>query len=260
MVRIESKADGGKIAVLPIHFDVPEDYIPLKTFVETAKAAEGVVESFNQEWLGGELEYEIVVVPPRPGTFLELLAIGVTSVGFGWAFLQSEIGKKFVCGLTGKEPADWAERAGQAVRARVLSSGEPDVISGSGAAERIDATDQSADERKELATALILVETTKAFLVADTSELRRIGIAPETHRNGFEARNSFYQACSEDKRVRAIGFNESPLFPISRQDFSRFQVPLAAREEATDREPWNVGTATLKVTSPNWERDDLTGC
>jgi hypothetical protein len=102
----------------------------------------------------------------------------------------------------------------------------------------------------------MLVETTRAILIKDASDLRKIGLSPEGFRDGFEARNEFYRACAEEKNIRAIGFDETESFPIERKDFARLQVALASREEAINVDPWIVETTLLKVTSPNWDRND----
>lgn len=135
--------EDGTIEVLPIHFDVPEHYIPLRTFIDTASHAEEIVASLNAEWFAGELDYEVVVIPPKP-------------------------------------------------------------------------------------------------------------------RETYEARNEFYQACWQEKELRAIGFDESNQFPIDRKDFARLQVPLEPRDEVPEVEPSTVQLTSVTVTSPNWDRRDAT--
>ncbi|MCF6318997.1 MAG: hypothetical protein L3J83_06925 [Proteobacteria bacterium] len=55
--------------------------------------------------------------------------------------------------------------------------------------------------------------------------------------------------------MRAIGFSEDPKFPIDRNQFSSMQVAIPKKEEDDD-DVWIVNTITLKVTSPNWDRQD----
>lgn len=251
--------EGSGIEVLPIHFNVPEHYIPLKTFVETASHAEEIVASLNADWFSGELKYEVVVVPPKPGTFLIGLGIAVAAVSVAtWQFLHSEVGKAFVRGLTGSEPAQWAEKAGEQIRSRLRSktaveTSKPPLA---GEEEPISQGDDEASEVQRSSTSTILVESTKSILIKDVSELRRIGLDPQRFRDSFEARNDFYQACWDEKELRAIGFDESDVFPIDRKDFARLQVPLAPREEAPSSEPTTVEVTVVTVTSPNWDRGD----
>jgi hypothetical protein len=77
-----------------------------------------------------------------------------------------------------------------------------------------------------------------------------------TFRDAFEARNEFYSACYANREIQALGFEEEPLFPIKRSDFSRLQVALAPREDVPQAGNWIVEIVTLNVTSPNWDRED----
>lgn len=72
----------------------------------------------------------------------------------------------------------------------------------------------------------------------------------------MKRRNGFYQACAADKKVRALGFDDSDEFPIKRKDFARLIVPLAPREDQPASQPWQVEIVVLNVTSPNWDRQD----
>lgn len=261
MARELLTPDDGAIEVLPIHFDVPEHYIPLRTFIETASHAEEIVASLNAEWFSGELEYEVVVVPPKPGTFLIGLGVAVVTVGVAWKFLHSDVGKAFVRGLTGEEPAHWGELAGKRIRER-LSRTTVDMQDELAAVDQTDVTataDVVGDEGltvERATTSIILVESTRSVLIKDVNELRRIGFDPSRFRDSFEARNEFYQACWDEKELRAIGFDGTDVFPIDRKDFARLQVTLATREEIPDSEPTTVEVTTVTVTSPNWDRGD----
>jgi hypothetical protein len=112
--------DDSTINVLPIHFDVPEHYIPLKTFIVTAARTETIIGAVNADWFGGKLEYEVVVIPPTPSPLLLGLGIVVSAVSVAtWSFLHSDVGKAFIKGLTGEEPKHWAEKAGEQLAARL---------------------------------------------------------------------------------------------------------------------------------------------
>ncbi len=248
--------EDGAIEVLPIHFDVPNHYIPLKTFIQTANQAEGVVASLNTEWFAGELEYEVVVVPPRPGSLLVGLGVAVVTITVaGWKFLHSEIGKAFVCGLTGKEPAHWAKHIGERIRSTVSSEHIAEELTD---VPKLEANDEESapPEIRNTSTSIILVESTKAILTKDAGELRRVGVDPEHFREALEARNEFYRACWEEDELRAIGFDETDTFPISRKDFVQLQVPLGPREETLEEEPSTVEITMVTVSSPNWDRGD----
>jgi hypothetical protein len=232
---------------------VPEHYIPLHTFIDTSSHAEEIVASLNAEWFGGELKYEVVVIPPKPGTFLIGLGIAIIAVtAVGWKFLLSDIGKAFVRGLTGEEPAHWGEWAGKKIKERLKKKAASE---GEASADEIKTAESDLTLQK-MSTSVILVESTRSILVKDVTELQRIGVNPHRFRETFQARNEFYQACWQEKELRAIGFDETDKFPISRKDFARLQVSLESREDAAKSEPSTVDVTAITVTSPNWDRSD----
>jgi hypothetical protein len=237
---------GNAIEIIPIHFDVDAHYVPLHTFVKTAENVEEIIESFNQRLFDGKLQYDLFVLPPEEGTFLSRLGFAIIA-GWGmvWSFSESDIGKAFIKGLTTHEPAHWAEMAGAHIRQSLAELGEEADV------------DHSADEQavKRKCEAVIIAEAAKSFLQKDASELQAVGVDPLRFRDAYGARNKFYRACWEAPDLRGIGFEEAPVFPIPRRDFARLLVALPPDED-DEQEPWITGTAVLKVTSPNWDRDD----
>lgn len=245
-----SKLDeSGALAILPIHFDLPSHAIPLDTFVQTAEQTRIIIASLNRELFSGQLQYEFLVLPPHSGSFKSKLGIYL----FGgwvvlWTFTESHMGQGFIRGLTLHEPEYWAERAGSAIRETIVSDSDGSSTG--------DMDETSADnEIKCRAAAQFLVETTKSFLQKDAAELETVGITTTRFRDGFAARNEFYEACADESAIRAIGFEDAPVFPIGRSDFARLQVILPPVKDE-DEEPWLTAIVDLKVTSPNWERED----
>lgn len=240
------RTDGHAIETISIHFDVPGHQIPLSTFIRTAEQTEAVIRSLNRELFDGNLRYELLVLPPEEGSFRSKL--GVVLLG-GWAvlwtFTESDIGKAFIKGLTTHEPAHWAEAVGAGLREKLIGGAEAAAPAG----------DEPGEEAKCRYGAMIVAEATKSFLQANVSELEQVGITKTRFRDAFEARNEFYQACVQTPDLRAIGFEDAPRFPIDRAGFSRLQVVLPPKEDDYD-EPWLTGIAILKVTSPNWDRED----
>lgn len=239
------------IDVLPIHFDVPGHHIPVRTFIGAAQNAERIVAELSDQWFESELRYELVVVPPKPGSLIIGLGVVVTAVTVGvWKFLHSDIGIAIVRGLTGVEPAVWAEKAASRLRERIMPTPDANV-------RKIEQPEPEASVQLAVAsTSIILVETTRAFLMTDTAELRRTGLAPQNFAEAFLARNEFYRACADEPSIQAIGFDESDTYPIKRADFARLQVQNVPADGVPNDEPWNVETTVLKVSSPNWDRTD----
>lgn len=232
-----------EIQVIPIHFDVPGHQLLLSTFVETATQTEAIIRSFNRELFDEKLEYEIVVLPPEVGSFKSRLGIWAVAASI-FAFVESDIGKAFIKGLTGNEPAYWAENAGVEL-STYLRANEVGQSTSKGEVN-------SAKCRFETR---IVVESVKSFLTKDITELASVGIRPDKFRDAFEARNNFYRACDADRQIRALGFEEEDTFPIHRSDFERLQVALPPKEDDDD-EQWQTEIAILTVTSPNWDRND----
>lgn len=236
------------IGLIPIHFDVPGHYLPLATFIGTANQTRAVIDAFNREVFDGRLQFEVFVLPAEDGSFKTKLGVALLA-GWGvvWSFSESDIGKAFIKGLTTHEPAYWAEAAGQMVREKLAAPATPPAGN---------PADPGRTRLECQTEAVIIAESAKSFLQTDHSQLRRVGITTQKFRDAFEARNVFYEACSADRKVRALGFSDSEDFPIKRKDFARLIVPLAPREDQPLAQPWQVEIVILKVTSPNWDRDD----
>lgn len=244
MDRLDDSA-GRPMETLPIHFDVPGHQLPLATFIVTAMRAAEVLQAFNRELFDGSLRYEVVVLPPEEGTFLTRLGIAVALVGGAvWGFVESDIGKALIEGLTTHEPAYWAHEVGEQLRRDYVESEVDPTV-----------TDSGLHEFECKYSATILVEVTKSFLQAKPADLRTVGITPGRYGDAFEARNAFYDVCAHTPNLRAIGFSEAPHFPVPQTSFAEFRVPVPPKDEE-DENPWLTGMQDLKVTSPNWDRDD----
>lgn len=247
MIEISRQPGFSSVGMIPIHFDVPTHYLPLETFVQTAYQARHVIDDFNDKLFEGQLEYQILVFPPNAGSFKTKLGIAIIA-GWGavFTFTESEVGKAFVKGLTKQKPAYWAEKVGSYLQDKLndeLESISPTI------------EDTTLVENRYFET-LIITESTKSFFQTDEINLRAIGISPQKFREAYEARNKFYQTCAADAEVRALGFNESESFPIKRRDFLRLQVAIPAKEQPAISLPWTVEIVALRVTSPNWDRQD----
>jgi hypothetical protein len=235
------------IGLIPLHFDVPGNYLPLKTFVETANQTRAIIEAFNCELFEGSLRFEVFVLPPEEGSFKTKLGVALCGFcGVVWAFAGSDIGKAFIKGLTTHEPAYWAEKVGGSIREQLIES--------HGSANLVEKAARS-QLRQRFETAIIS-ESTKSFLQADNTDLRRVGITTQKFRNAYDARNRFYEACLQDTKILALGLDEKENFPIKREDFRRLKVILPKEEVPQADVPWEVEIVPLSVTSPNWERQD----
>lgn len=230
--------------VIALHFNVPKHNLPLREFIATASNTQGIIDAFNNEIFNGKLRYELLVVPPESGTFKSFLKVVITAAGGVLAVCETDIGKAFVSGLTGQEPAYWAKVAGEKIREAVKEY-------------EVDDEEKTEVEARQNAS-LIVSEITKGFLQKDYDELRKMGISKENFREAYSARNEFYQACYQNDAIRSIGFDKTDDFPIHRRDFPRFIIDLPTKEDEEPDRDWVVEITHIKVTSPNWDRADET--
>lgn len=234
-----------QVQIVPIYFDVPDFSLPLEEFIQTAKATKQVIDTLNKELFDSRLKYDIYVFPPEKGSFKSRLgivlkktphvigALGIIGLG-----LESDIGQGYIKGLTGHTPAYWAEKIGER----------------HGEYFRSDREDQ-ADISKDCA-ALILSESTKGFLKQDYSSLIQYGITKQKFKQAYVAKNSFYETCYKQGLIQGIGFSENEKFPIQRKDFPNLITDVSNTEDDDEKE-WQVEIRYIKVTSPNWDRDDI---
>jgi hypothetical protein len=225
---------------IPLHFDVPDHSLPLDDFITSANSAKAIIENFNKELFEGKLKYRLMVLPPKEGTFLETLGIVLCSgIGVAWAFLLSDIGKAYIKGLTGYEPTHWARQAGEWTKEHLKN----DTVQ----------KQQQLEKQKQIS--IIIVQITLGFFKKEPDTLRKLGVSKDKFRLAYKARNSFYETCIENRDIRAIGFDETAVFPIKRADFPKFIVDVPTEKEDEDNVEWKVETQDIKVHSPDWERD-----
>lgn len=232
-----------------IHFDVKDHYLKLETYVATAQRAQRIVDALDQTFFQGQLEYELIVLPPELGSFLSRLAIAVWG-GFAsvFAFMETDIGKAYVKGLTGEEPAHWSQQIGEDHRKTI-----EDVT------EEISSSDDQNIEKKQhncRVSAKIVTEMTRGVLEKDKIDLERLGMETGSLPDAVEARNEFYEVCIADTEVQGVGFTPEDDFPIPRNAFPERALKVRRKEDDEEELPWSVGIESIFVNSPNWDKDD----
>ncbi len=248
---------GNQPGEVVFHFDVARHSIPLKQFIDTARSSQAVIDDFNEQLFDKKLRYELRVMAPEPGGLLEVLGFVVLSGGGAvWVFLGTDIGKAFFKGLTGEEPAYWAEKLGKKTRklANMKDNDQqhralPTEIAESPQAEiSSDDADLYAD---------LLVELLISFLAANTEKLGKVGITSSKFRKAFAARNALYKACIDNPEVQGLSFDRSYDFPLKRADFPKLiaQIPDEITDANEETASWSVESVDIVVNSPNWKRD-----
>lgn len=223
---------------IPLHFNVLEHSLPLEEFIIAAKSTESIIEDFNQQFFGGNLKYQIIVLPPEAGTFKQLLGLNLMTAGaiFVLGGLVPEFSSGVVKGLTGKSVFELGELVGQEV---------------------IEITSEGKEYWQRELVELFLTEAAKGFFQKEERELFKCGLAKEKFIKAYESRNNFYEACYRNPDIHSIGFTDTDEFPIKRSDFPRFIVDIPENEkEGDDNDEWVVEITHIRVTSTNWERGD----
>lgn len=245
---------GSPAELIFLHFDVTQHHLKLETFIAIANSTKRIIDKLNSEFFEDNLIIELIVEPPRNGSFLSLLKIcfkgtAITG-GAAFAFLNSPVGAGFVEGLTDKTPAEWARLLGEA-----NSRTAADVLDKS--SEKPLAEKQSAKPIIDQKCAIkIMVSMTQGVLEKDNVELKQIGLENGDMVEILHARADFYEACVQNNDILRVGFSEENDFPIPHRSFpERAQRPLRKEPDDNDTE-LIVDIETIYVTSPNWDQED----
>ncbi|OAP34803.1 hypothetical protein [Sinorhizobium americanum] len=240
-----------------IHFDVEDHHIKLDTFIQTADSARRIIDSLDQALFGGGLDYELVVLPPESGSFLQRLAVLLTTAAAVVVFLDSDTPAGFIEGLTGKPTSAWMKELGSLSRETIehgLATEEPteDEVNN----VRLAPPDPTREELACRSAEKFLTTVTRAILEKETHELVRLGMDDGELVGALDARADFYAACFNDGDVKRVGFTPDDTFPIPRNSFpGRSQKPIR-KEGEEDPPEWIVAIESINVTSPNWVQED----
>ncbi|MFC2969475.1 hypothetical protein [Acidimangrovimonas pyrenivorans] len=240
---------------LYFHFDVSEHFLKLETFIRTAESASRVIGALNAELFDGTLDYEIIVLPPEPGTFLSKLAIFVTSIGSVFAFVNSDVGSAYIEGLTGKPSVYWAKQVGETSH-DLLEKGKVALEAEQPPTSVTPPVPKDTSEQCRVGAQLV-TDMARGVLEKDPIKLRLLGIDGDDRMiDALEARGDFYRACIDDREVKRIGFTPEGDFPIPRNSFPERAQKPERKEKEDEPLPWMLAIENVRVTSPNWERDD----
>ena len=121
-----------------------------------------------------------------------------------------------------------------------------------------DTEDSQAIEESKAFIENYISEMTSAALEMDPERIDKLDASPQFRFDLKEAQSKMYGAALSDPKIRGIGFSEEEDYPIPRNDFARRAVPpqiVPDGEVILDFE-WVVSEIEIKVTSPNFDRDD----
>ncbi len=244
-------------AEIVYHFDLPAHSLPLKQFIDTARASQSILDDFNEKIFDKNVKFEVRVLPSEKGGFIEVLGVIVTGGVSLWGILCTDIGKAYFKGLTGQEPGEWAEGLGERHRKWLENRSKNKTKESTELSPTLEPVVEAALISDEERDAAAFVEFLISFLAANSDKLQKVGLTPEKFRKAFQARNAIYKACIDNPDVQGLSFDRSHEFPIKRSDFPRLitQIPDQVDTEGDTPMSWCVEIVDIVVNSPNWKRD-----
>lgn len=210
-----------------------------------------VLDALNSALYGGKVEYELIILPPNEGSFLQVIGV-LVSLGGLIVFFDNDSPAAFVEGLTGKKPMEWAKDAGVLARVRLEM-----LLGGDQKNEgHVAIPYRSTDDLVCKAAAEMLVAMARGSLEMEPDELADLAGEEVEISEVINARADFYDACIFDRQIRAIGFTPEEHFPIPRKSFPERAQRSSKRDVDYEEGTWTSAIDNVTVTSPNWDQDD----
>lgn len=164
---------------LYIHFGLDNHFLPMEDFIISSKSTAIILDDLNKQIFNGKIKYELVIIPPTDGSFLQAIGIIVT---LGATYVVAPIAQDYVLGLyegiSDHKPSYHGKNHGKALR---------DLAIG--------------------------------FLTKSTEELENKIPKRVNLDRALKAKSDFYKMCMANKEIKALGFNKSSTFPLKRTNF-----------------------------------------
>ncbi|WP_175477336.1 hypothetical protein [Roseovarius tolerans] len=241
-----------------------EDYVLLDTFVASAEATRKAVEALNREFFNNELQFEFVIFPPESGSLKQYVGVvfkGVKKLSkqiaptavILWAIIQvmdSETTQDLTQEYLGGTPNEMLIEKIDAFKNKIkylesssdeqINDVETEYLQQEGTALLEEIVSRSASQS--------LLEPVMTFESARASKQLRYDLE--------DAQADLYGAALNDPTVRGIGFSEEEEFPIERNSFAERAIRPTVLKEEDPEIDWIVSLRIIRVTSPNFDRDD----
>ena len=262
-----------KASPIILHFEKNEHNLPLDQFVDNALSIKEIIRAFDEEFADGELKYDILVVPPRDGGFIETYLLVISVVGPFWGFICSPPGKAFIEGLTDHEPSYWLKKAGVGLKEYLLeeSTKKPKTLQISqdkkpkNTVELVMNTDSLRGNRLEERNkeqieqnknaAVIVSQIAINFINKKPDQLMKVGLLKRKFRKAYKAKNKIFEGCLNNPNIKGLGFDYTQNFPIKQNQFLEHIVEIPEDNDEDEPDNWKVETKHIKVYSPNWRRE-----
>ncbi len=169
---------------LYINFKQDDDYMSISDYEQVLKSTKTIFDNITQDIMNIGSNAELLVYAPQKGCILTIFGISITAVGI-FKFLESDMGKAFVKGLTTQEPAYWTGKAGELIRTLIIK-----IYS------------MSQKELEEF------IENYKAIdeCVIKLDKSRK-------------AVSNVFQMCKSNSKIEAVGFSIEDIYSITKDVF-----------------------------------------
>ncbi|NCC51126.1 MAG: hypothetical protein EOM20_07920 [Spartobacteria bacterium] len=163
-----------------IHYDIENHFIPMSDFLTASNAAQKIVDDLNKKILGGQLRYQLVVIPPEEGTFLKTVGIWTVKIAVAGVVLPIAGGLSLGAfkALSGNTPEYYGERYTEALR-----------------------------------------DMTVNFFSKEVEELEKCIPHELNLDRAFKAKTDFYISCQSNGDINGLGFDNTKRFPIRHDQF-----------------------------------------
>lgn len=194
-----------------IHFDVPEHYVRVETFVSAALAAQQAVEALNRVYFDNRLILDVVVFAPESGSIKEYIGVKIRQLPGAavvvWAMVQvmdSNTVQDVSRELFGSTPSEMIVGAIQHTKEVIHSL-----------TDEVEKTPPKVE--KEFLEEILSISASNS-LAMEREEIERAKIPDQLKYELREAQSVLFEDALKDSTVRAIGFTElalnNPFMPM----------------------------------------------
>ena len=239
------------------HYKTPGHVVELSVFIAAAQSVEEIGNAILRETLGLSARVEVYVDVPEEGSHLQKILLGVTIVG---GFLVGT--STFLANLSTIADSEFLNSLSKARYDRTITEMAIEFLDRKKLPEENEQTENILDDPEKASEVCKhlekIIASTSRIVLEDDPESLNFKRNRELEYILKHARASFYSACFDSKKVKAVGFSRDEEFPVDRSVFlERALFPVRDDEEASDVE-WIVQRSNVVVSSPNFRKNDQT--
>lgn len=224
---------------ITLHFDLPTHAIPLDNFVDCVTGTQEILNNLNKQFFNTSDDIKVSILPAEPGGYIINLIIGVTLVGGGFIFHT-------LCGsaVTGLFKAAFGGTPEELILQYFDAESKAEILH-----------DHKISQKQK---ALILMKCTRYFLENNSKTLAGLEITENEFREALEGKNKFFNACLRNKSLKAVGFDGTYNFSVSKNNFSAHIASLSPVEEI-ESDIMYYETFDLEIYSASSKKNNTAG-